>query len=222
MDEDERELTVIMEYFKSLREEIYLRVAEHTRLVWIKVFGLGAAIAFSVTVINATSVRSPLQHYFVWIIPLAAVIFDMLIASNLRDVNNIGHYVRDYMEGKAFRKYVHLEGFRFWEECVAQAQRDYHCYTCADVLVIWLLTVASTAFGVALRWQTGLNLQLDVPLSVLALVGLYVAYKCLRDSLTLERVFLYPELGNVPRLEWQRVSWWSRLRTRMNRRVSRR
>lgn len=99
MTEEKKE--IVVEYLKSLREEIHLRIREHTRLVWIKIVSLGAIISFLITQSKLLEVY-PLSSYLVWIIPLAAVIFDMLIAGNLRVINNLGYYIKNYIEGEVF------------------------------------------------------------------------------------------------------------------------
>ena len=45
MNGNEQELNILLEYFKSLREEIHIRIMEHTRLVWIKVVSIGVMIS---------------------------------------------------------------------------------------------------------------------------------------------------------------------------------
>ena len=104
---EQQEITVILEYFKSLREEIHLRIKEHTHLVWIKLVVLGAIISFLIaTFYGQESTSSPIFLTF-WIIPVVAIIFDMLIASNLRVINNLGYYIKFYIEGEAFAKFKH-------------------------------------------------------------------------------------------------------------------
>lgn len=207
MEEDPRELDLLTEYFRSLREEIHLRIAEHTRLVWIKVFSLGAAITYLLKMLGGDSPGSSVLHYFVWIVPLAAIVFDTLIAGNLRVINNLGHYIRDYLEAKAFQRYSRLRDFRFWEECVAQACKDYHCYTASDVFVIWLFTATSAAFSFLIRWPVAFNDPTHICLTAAAVMGVYIAYVSLRDSITMERIFVYPKIGNVTNIEWARPSW---------------
>lgn len=96
------------EYFKSLRDEIHLRIIEHRQLVWFKIITLGAAISFWIknyaSIIGKISTTEQISTniYFVWIIPLAAVIFDLLIATNLRVINNIGYYIKNYIEKQIF------------------------------------------------------------------------------------------------------------------------
>lgn len=96
------------EYFKSLREEIHLRVLEHSRLVWIKVVALAAIISFLIARCHVvpegteSAAASPLDRYFLWLIPIAASLLDMLIANNLRVINNLGYYIRNYLERGVF------------------------------------------------------------------------------------------------------------------------
>lgn len=102
------EIEVVLAYLKSLREEIHFRVQKHTRLVWIKIMVLGAIMSCLIgklyePIMEGKSLESesPLL-YFVWVLPLASVIFDILIASNLRVICNLGQYIKHYLEGCAF------------------------------------------------------------------------------------------------------------------------
>lgn len=206
MTKKEQEIMLIVEYFKALRNEIDLRIGEHTRLVWIKIVSLGVIISFLMErfyvsgAAKASSASLPLPTlYLVWIIPLAAVIFDMLIASNLRDINNLGYYIKKYLEGKAFvdiKHYVNKKlqrsgkspDFGFWEEKAGHAALEYRCYTQGDMIVIWLFTLASLIFSGLLRWQIGFTL-VDAILAICSLIGTSFALKCLICSITLERRF---------------------------------
>jgi len=197
MTENEQELTLLIEYFKSLREEIHLRIREHTRLVWIKIVSLGAIISFLMERFYAIGkVGGDLNSglYFVWIIPLAAVIFDFLIAGNLRVIYNLGPYIKKYMEEIGFRKYTNIPKppeFKFWEEGIAQApeQRECHCYTVLDMIVIWVFTFASWAFSVVLRLLVGFNYCVDIPIAVFSAVLISFALWYLIRSITMERRF---------------------------------
>jgi len=96
---------LLNEYFKSLRDEIHLRIQEHTRLVWYKIVTLGVMISFLVGICFTTTIGKSLEKilgYVVWIVPLAATVFDILIASNLRVICNLGQYIKNYIEGEAF------------------------------------------------------------------------------------------------------------------------
>lgn len=111
MTKQEQKINVMVGYFKLLREEIHLRIQEHTRLVWIKIISLGAAIScligkfYKPIMENEDfSAISPLL-YFVWIIPIAAIVFDMLIAGNQRIITNLGCYIKKYLENGAFTEF---------------------------------------------------------------------------------------------------------------------
>lgn len=93
----------VNEYFRSLRDEIHLRIREHSRMVWIKVLSLGFTISFLVEKsLDNSEVAGSSLLYFVYMVPLAAWIFDTMIAGNLRDIMNLGTYMKKYMEGVAF------------------------------------------------------------------------------------------------------------------------
>jgi len=194
MDKKEPEIIVLIEYFKSLREEIHIRIREHTRLVWIKIISLGAIISFLMERFYVGGVtvggESPTSYLLclVWIIPLAAVIFDMLIAGNLRDINNLGHYIKKYFEEKAFREYVDVLEFNFWEEAAGQAAPEYRCYTKEDMVVIWLFTLASGVFSGLLRCQLGF-IWVDAILAIICAIGVVFALRYLIRSITMERRF---------------------------------
>ena len=212
MDEKDHGIQLLTEYFKSLREEIHIRIREHTRLVWIKIVTLGIIISFTMKSFyapEATSSRvSTTSHllYLVWIIPLTSIIFDMLIASNLRVINNLGYYIRKYLEEKLFRKYVDDTEFSFWEEVAGQGSPKLRCYTKWDVVVIWLFTLASGAFSCLLRKELGFD-SIDKILCPIFGIGIIFALRCLILSLTMERkFFIQKEIGGVPNLRWNKLN----------------
>jgi predicted transcriptional regulator len=95
-----------IEYFKSLRQEIHIRIQEHSRLVWLKIISLGVMIYFLIGQsydfkMNVVHLKTPLL-YLAYIIPLTAVIFDFMIAGNLRVICNIGCYIKTYIENESF------------------------------------------------------------------------------------------------------------------------
>jgi hypothetical protein len=111
MTKQEQKINVLVGYFKLLKEEIHIRIQEHTRLVWIKIISLGAAIScligkFYEPIMEKKdfSAMSPLL-YFVWIIPIAAIVFDMLIAGNQRIITNLGYYIKKYLENGVFAEF---------------------------------------------------------------------------------------------------------------------
>ena len=111
MTKEEQEINVLVGYFKLLREEIHIRIQEHTRLVYIKIISLGAAIScligkfYKPIMKNEDFSSMSLLLYFVWIIPIAAIVFDMLIAGNQRIITNLGYYIKKYLENGVFAEF---------------------------------------------------------------------------------------------------------------------
>jgi len=204
---DKKELMV--EYFKSLREEIHIRIRQHTQLVWIKIISLGATISFLLKTFyphkasNCEGSSTSNLLYLVWAIPLAGIIFDFLIASNLRNVCNLGHYIKNLFEENAFRSYFDIPDFRFWEQVAGQGAPRHRCYTKGDMWIIWLFTLAAAIFSLLLRLQVGLSFA-DYILAATCAIGVIFAFEYLIFSLTMERDFhLYPEIGHVRLLQWK-------------------
>lgn len=210
MDENEKEFCLLIDYFKSLRDEIHFRIIEHTRLIYFKLLSIGVIIYFLMERFYTDKIpyeSSSLWPYFFWIVPLTAIIFDLLIAGNMRDINNLGHYIKDYFEKKSFRKYLNDPEFRFWEECVAQANPKYHCYTVTEMLVIWLFSLVTFFFSIILQIQIGFDGKYNIGLGVIFFLFLLFALKCLVKSIIMEREFSIPEIGNVPKIKWNQVKW---------------
>ena len=113
------DLTPVIEQFKTLREEIHLRIKQHIQMVIFKIISLGAAVSFIVEKVmfpskasSVSSISADTIQYYVWLIPLLAVVFDTLIAGNLRSMYNIGPYIKIYIE-PVFRDSSSLNT-RFW------------------------------------------------------------------------------------------------------------
>ncbi len=109
----------VVAYFKEMRAEINLRVTNHSSLVAAKVVTTGALIGFLVTQspseelgIKGVDVRV-LGLLFV---PLIAVLYDVMIAKNVKGIHTLGVYVRDRVE-------TVYEGV-FWESFAGQKQRE--------------------------------------------------------------------------------------------------
>lgn len=212
MVENEQEFTLLIEYFKSLRIEIHLRIIEHTRLIYFKLLSIGIIIWFLMERFYTGKIPYELSSpwpYFFWIVPMTAIIFDLLIAGNMRDINNLGHYIKDYFEKKSFRKYLNDPEFRFWEECVAQADTKYHCYTVTEMSVIWLFSFVSFLFSIILQTQNGFKFLDKYNIILFASCGVLLLYAlmCLVMSIKMEREFSIPEIGNVPKIKWRKEKW---------------
>lgn len=187
------ELVPVIEQFKALRAEIDLRIKEHTQLVVFKALGLGALVSFFAeralqpTPQSATLVFNEPVAYFIWLIPLIAVVFDMLIAGNLRAIYNIGPYIRTFIE-PMFRK-VAPEGMQFWEETVASAASRFFCYTTLDLFFVWSFTALPLLIIFGMRISAGFTVP-DYVGCFLSSVGACTAFYFLRRSISLKRDYL--------------------------------
>jgi len=279
MNDLKQEITVVLEYLKSLREEIHLRVQKHTRLVWIKVLSLGGITWFLVVdcygVTKSDSTSEILLSYIAWMVPVIAIVFDMLIASNLRVINNLGSYIKVYFEIEAFsvikkaiqdsldkeylfrikipkgqtlkevltigklkanfesrgfllsqnahvckcgdqwriddeereffaeekNEYVNIKypKFGFWEEKVAQAAPEHHCYIRKDMYTIWVFTFISVFFPFLMLWRSVPSTGIDRAFGfhilvhfVFLILWIYYSHRMLQSllrSITLARRF---------------------------------
>ncbi len=137
----------LLEYFKYLREEINLRIVKHSRLLIYKLIAVGAILAF---ILNSSNNSMQIMdfikdtQYVIWIVPLICINFDMLILGNLRVVRNIGLYIMENYEKKAFKEWQKgndaLASFEFWEEAGAHNHLRWRCYTKLDMTIIFSIT----------------------------------------------------------------------------------
>ena len=152
---DNDKLTVIIEQFKALREELLFRNKLHAQLVLFKVVSLGGLLYFFCDKIllqppnGSLSALQTSAQYFLWIVPLMASVFDMLIAGNLRAMYNVGPYLKAHIEPK-FREHSQTDT-KFWEETVASANPKYFCYTPIDLVTIWFFSFASLLLVIVVR-----------------------------------------------------------------------
>ncbi|MCI2430364.1 hypothetical protein LM602_05165 [Candidatus Acetothermia bacterium] len=191
VDSKTQENAIFIEYFKSLRDEIHLRIREHNRLVWIKIISLAVIISFLVGrfVGNVDEGQSSkFLLYLVWIIPGIAAIFDNLIGGNLRVISNLGDHIKSDFEESAFAQAKSsVPGFRFWEEKGARPGDYWHCYTRRDMLAIWLFTLVSWIVSILFRIQVGFDLWIDPVLAMASLIVVLLALLYLVRSTTVKR-----------------------------------
>jgi len=109
MDAKYRE-AFILEYFKELHTEINLRIKNHTALVTLKVVTIGALLGFLLKENTVTLER--LTSYSLLLVPAMAMLFDVTICQNIHTINQIGVYIRDYIEPL-------IDGIDLWEGRVA-------------------------------------------------------------------------------------------------------
>ncbi len=189
----ESKLEPVIEQFRALRSEIELRIKQHTQLVVFKISTIGVMLYFfseklileNPRTLDKAFVQSNL--IYMWIIPLAAVVFDMLIAGNLRTMYNIGPYIMKYIEPK-FRDYSG-SNVQFWEETVASADsKKYYGYTSYDLNTIWIISLF------ALLIVLYVNIKDDVSLINVILGSIFIAwigycYRKLHQSINMKRKY---------------------------------
>ena len=183
----------LMEYFKYLREEINLRVIQHSRLVIYKLVAIGAILAFILGVFRSAEELINLvvnAQYVIWVVPLASVIFDTIILGNLRVVANIGAYIRENYEEKVLNQWKEgdesLKSFQFWESSGAHKGLKWKCYTPFDMTVIcsitFLLVILLLAITIHLHYESPLDPHYSWNIvlgSLIALVSLTTYIKML-------------------------------------------
>ena len=86
-----------IEYFKSLRSEIHLRLQEHHKLWFYKIISCGAILSFSLS-------KGGLAEMGCVIVPLVALIVDFLIFNNLIIINALGQYICKEIESKHYKE----------------------------------------------------------------------------------------------------------------------
>lgn len=189
----ESETEILITYFKELREEINNRVNTHTRLVWIKLLAMGTSASFLVSEFYGTNSQNSAFLFLLWLLPIGGFTFDILIASNLQGLRELGYYNRKYMEKQAFRhvKEPLPDSFGFWEETVAQSN-TWTCYTPEDITMIWFLTLGGWMFAGFTRIQvTGGILTLtpgDALFGIGSLVGIIWGYRRMLRSIDLDAI----------------------------------
>jgi len=178
-----------LEQYRSLREEIHIRVRQHYQLVSFKVLALGGLLSFFANLAagprsESRSLTSPAEPFLVWVIPAVAVVFDTLIAGNIRAIRNLGVHIKDYVE-PVFREAAPTS--RWWEGTVASSSPRNHCFTITDVLFIWSFTAGSILLiyaGRIHRFEAGDWIGL-----LTVAIGSVAALALMIRSLTRERHF---------------------------------
>lgn len=86
-----------LEYFKTLRNEINLRIKIHSYFTISKIIACAALLGH---LINKTTVNS----YALLSVPVLAFSLDLVICHNITTINNIGRFIRDEIESKIFEE----------------------------------------------------------------------------------------------------------------------
>lgn len=96
-DNDNNDLVhqLLLEYFKTLRGEIHLRLAEHHKLWLYKIAASGALLSFCLS-------SQGLGRLAIVMTPLVALLFDFLIVNNLAVIDGLGAYIKTHIEDDLF------------------------------------------------------------------------------------------------------------------------
>jgi hypothetical protein len=186
------DITPLVEQFRTLREEIHLRVRQHTQLTIFKILSLGTATSFLVDrfFLRRQDIQlsglGDASQYYVWLIPIMASIFDTLIAGNLRAMYNIGPYIKQFLEPR-FREFSSIDT-KFWEEAVASASKKYYCYSTTDLVLVWIFTVAPLATVISLRSIVGFT-AVDIFGMLIGIVSSLIAIISLMRSIHMKREY---------------------------------
>jgi len=159
---NERDLTPIVEQFKTLREEIHIRIKLHAQFVVLKIVAIGAVASFffdkpiKLPIKGDSQITSTPENLYLWLLPFIAIIFDLLIAGNLRSMYNIGPYIKMCIE-PIFKEKSGKDSY-YWEETVASYSSHYRCYKASDLVVIWLLTFVLIFLVLSIQFAQGMSL----------------------------------------------------------------
>lgn len=129
---EEFEHDFVVEYFKEMRAEINLRVTTHSNYVVSKIVACGAILSFLLT--NESNEK--IAAYGVILVPLIAMLYDVMIAKNVRNIHRIGMFIRDELEPL-------VPSLTFWESRTGQRSVKDRCYDLWDVSYLALFTLAT-------------------------------------------------------------------------------
>ena len=123
--------------FKSIREEINLRIDTHFKLALAK-FALGGGI-FAFLVRKDVNLEVSVSPYFTTAIFL--LLFDVLILDNLGWIRSAGHFIKQHIESDQ-QKIIR------WESEFAQANGKWVCFTITGYIWgIWIIAPALLVAG---------------------------------------------------------------------------
>ena len=139
----------LIEYFKEMRSEINLRISSHNTLVATKVVTCGALLGFLLT----KKIDPRLTTYGFLLVPIISMLYDIMIAKNIRCVHRIGTFIRDVVEKTL------LPNIELWEKFAGQKDISVRNYGKVDILFLAIFTFATVVFSVAVFWINGMKYE---------------------------------------------------------------
>jgi hypothetical protein len=128
-----------------MRAEINLRIKNHTSLVWAKIITTGALMSFLV----AQDIEPYVKIGGFAFIPVISILYDIMIAQNLRAIHKIGHFIRDNIENLLF------PDLELWEKYAGQRDLKSRNYGPVDIFLLSTFTLGTMATSVLLLWNQG-------------------------------------------------------------------
>jgi len=178
----------LLEYFKEMRTEINLRIKNHSSLVWAKVVSTGVLMSF----LLAQNINPKIRITGFVLVPVISVLYDIMIAQNLRAMHKIGHFVRDRLENVLF------PDFELWENYAGQKNIKERNYGSVDIFLLMTFTFGTMLTTFYLLW-----LQTDRQLALLFAAGSLVTIVWLIFFMRRYILFFEKPVNRIPVEEYQ-------------------
>lgn len=149
----------LLDYFKEMRTEINLRIKNHSSLVWAKIVTTGALTSF----LLSQDIEPAIKIAGLTFVPVTAILYDIMIAQNLRAIHRIGHFIRDNIENVLFPE------FELWENYGGQKNVKDRNYGLLDIFMLSIFTLGTMLISVFLLWVQG-NTQLALIIAAISLI----------------------------------------------------
>ncbi len=165
-----KEIDLALEYFKSLRAEIDLRIKSQTYLTISKVLACATLAGFLLDL-------NP--HGTAYLaLPILAFSLDLLIFHNLIGINTIGKYIRDELEKKSFTKIVHSDLVLY--EQFAQSERTGLRDLILDRFGQVLITTLFSLLAIIIPVDQGI--EISIAIVVIVIIDAMVAWRSTASS----------------------------------------
>ena len=149
----------LLEYFKEMRTEINLRIKNHSSLVWAKIVSTGLLMSF----LLVQNIDPRVKLSGLAFVPVIAILYDIMIAQNLRAMHKIGHFIRNQLEDVLFPDY------ELWENYAGQRSLKERNYGPVDIFLLITFTFGTMLITFYLLWIHGSS-QLAFIFAVASLV----------------------------------------------------
>ena len=179
MDAKEKS-SFILEYFKSLREELCVRIEKNVNLWTLKITVAGAILAY----LGKTGIQDGgLSILLLLMVPWFVVIFDFLICDNLLGIHNIANFIKHRVEWTPDGSQVKgLMNEKFWEHLCGQREES-RTHDIMHLIAMFLFAFFCAAVPVIISLVNCQNIFYLVARAIivnLALVAVVELFLCCR------------------------------------------